>query len=317
MDNEIKSPGRILADEMYAEPEVVQQPVSDSEDVKPEEPVIDPEKVEEPTAEQEDDELEITSLSQLAEHLETEPDWLNGLKTTQKVNGQDVEFSISDAIETHMKVEAADDYLSSAKTQAKAIIEDASNQKESIAATGAVFSELVKELEAEIGKDEIDLAKLRKDDPAEHAARKLEYKERQERLEAIKQKAIDSVKAVADTTASQQIEEMKADLPNQQKILLERIPEWSDVEKAQEEQPKVFQYLSDEGYGAEDIKVASYNGRLMSLAIKAMRYDESKQKSNAAKKKVTKIPKMLKPGTKKDESNTSSDATDRVALLYG
>lgn len=180
-----------------------------------------------------------------------------------------------------------------------------------------MFGELVQTLEAEINGTEEDWNKLRRDDPAEYAARRDEQRERQAKLEAIKQQAAGTAQQTAAATEEQYNKQLEESLPVEREILLERVPEWKDAEKASHEQQEVYNWLTADGYSPEDIKIASYNGKLMSLAVKAMRYDQSKQKSEAAKKKVTTIPKILKPGTKKDASNASEQPTDRVGVLYG
>jgi hypothetical protein len=318
---EIKSPGRMLADEMYSPAPVVEKqedPVIEAEDLveQPVEDVEDVDGVAEPSNNEDEDGDSIVSLAQLAEHLETDDDFLKGLKTTQKVNGKDVEFSISEAIDTHMKVSAADDYLSDAKMQAKSIIEQAEQEKGSVVATGAVFAKLLSDIEKEFQSEKVDWDKLRREDPAEYAAKREETRDKKERLDEIKRQAVEQLEKGTADSENIRMHQLEADLPRNKEILLDRIPDWKDAKKAAEEQPEVFKYLKND-FSPEEIKLASYNGKLLALAIKAMRYDQSKTKSDAAKKKVTKIPKMLKPGPKKDEGNASHDQNDRVALLYG
>ena len=90
------------------------------------------------------------------------------------------------------------------------------------------------------------------------------------------------------------------------------------TEKAEKEVQEVLEYLRKDGFSDEHIKTASWNGRLMALATKAHRYDQMKSKSQAAKKKVTKIPKVLKPGSQKpSKSNATTGKKDRVEILYG
>ena len=59
-------------------------------------------------SEEQVEEVEITTVEELAEHFQIDPEWIQNLKITQKVNGQPVEFSIAEALATHRKVAAAD-----------------------------------------------------------------------------------------------------------------------------------------------------------------------------------------------------------------
>ena len=68
----------------------------------------------------------------------------------------------------------------------------------------------------------------------------------------------------------------------------------------------------------DQIVEIAYNGKLMGHLIRSMRYEKSKGKVEAAKKKVLKIPpKTLKPGKAEEKPQPKADANDRVSILYG
>jgi hypothetical protein len=239
------------------------------------------------------EEIEVQSLSQLAEHLETDPDWIMGLKTKAKIRGEEVEFSIKDAIETYQKVESADSYLREAKEK------------------GAAHA-----MNADLNSDE--MKRLRNEDPAEYAARKADYGERKKALDGLKQAARQRYEQTLQAINEEREKARKEALPEEQDALLTRVPEWRDIEKAEKEVTQVLEYLSKDGFSDEDIKTASWNGRLMAMATKAYRYDMAKGKTEAAKKKITRIPKILKPGNQKPaSSNATKGKKDRVDILYG
>ena len=323
----VSSPGVQLADDFYGtpEPEAVEKtaPESDDKVVESEDLVSEPEdtgdtdSVAEPSNNESDDGDNIQSLSQLAEHMETDSDFFKGLKTTEKVNGKDVEFSISEAIDTHMRVSAGDDYLSDAKAQAKSIIESATGEQENLAGTAAVFGALLKEAEALVGHEVDGLAELRVNDPAEYAAKKLELNERAQLLTSIRQRAGQAISKTTEDAKAFHIADLEKNLPAQVELLHARIPEWSkDTALAKKEQADVHKYMQTD-FDSDEVQEASYNGKVLALAVKAMRYDNAKNKSDAARKKVVKIPKMLKPGVKKEEGKVSPSGNDRVGILYG
>lgn len=272
-------------------------------------------------SEEQVEEVEITTVEELAEHFQIDPEWIPNLKITQKVNGQPVEFSISEALATHMKVAAADSYLAEAKQKAKAIEEEARQKEQAVVSTLASFSKLVESVEAELDKDikNIDWNRLREDDPAEYAAKKADIKERRERLDKMKQEAAASYQETLRKAAEAQQKLLQERLPQEQQIFLERVPEWLDSEKKAQERDELVKYLSEEGFSEQDIQVAAFNGRLLALAVKAMRYDKAKTRSEAAKKKVVKIPKVMKPGSKSKPTPKPNgvEKKDAVSILYG
>lgn len=318
----LQSPGASLADEMYGKPE----PEPGPEKPEVEEPEVEVEaKAEEAEVEAEveteveTDEVEVQTLEQLAEHLETDPDWIRGLTVTEKVNGKEVEVSLSDALATHRKVTAGDDYLADAKAKAKDLISSADEDKQVVAASAATLNAILLEVEAEINgdmKDE-DWAKLRRDDPAEYSAKKEEIRERRARLDDMKQRAMSAFSETSTKLTEKQEAARKAALPEEYDKFLKRVPEWNDDEVAAKESKQIGEYLKANGHTPEEIKIASYNGNLMAYIRNSMLYEQSKGKLDVAKKKVTKIPKVLKPGKPAEQKPTDGNKDDRVSILYG
>jgi len=330
MTDEIKSPGSLLADEMYATPAV--DPVNGAKDpallVEPDpavetDPVIEPDddapEIKAEDENNEDEGVDIHTFEELAEHLETDTDFLRGLSVTEKVNGKQIEVPIAEALATHRKVKAADSYLSEAKDKAKTIVDEVAQQKERYAESIAEFAVLIQSVEQELEGDikKTDWAGLRKDDPAEYSAKTLEVKERRDRLLGMRQQAAQTYQQLVAQSTEKEEQQKIESLPQEQEALLSRIPEWSDESKAAKEQTEVVSYLTADGFSEQEIGVASFNGKLLAMAIKAMRYDNSKDKSQAAKKKVVKIPKVLKPGSKSSDAKPNASGDDPVSILYG
>src|SRR5688572_4092042 len=166
------------------------------------EPAAEPEPTDPPAepapTEGETEEVEISTVAELAEHLEVEPDFLKGLKVSEKVNGNEVQFSIAEALATHRKVQAADTYLADAKTKAKALIDESTQQKQAWATSVAEIGALLQEVESGITADAGALTeKLKTNDPAMYAVKQNELRERKERLAALRQKAQLGIQAAA------------------------------------------------------------------------------------------------------------------------
>jgi hypothetical protein len=113
---------------------------------------------------------------------------------------------------------------------------------------------------------------------------------------------------------------MQQRLPQEREKLLARIPEWSDGGKAKVEQKEVFEYLTNEGYQQHEIVALIHSGPALAMAVKAMRYDAAKSKSQTIKQKLVTIPKkVLKPGPKPAAAAkpNGADFADTVSVLYG
>ena len=349
---DIKTPSQERAETLYGEetPQDEPSPVEESEEVSQEpareaesddEPVAerqepeaeedaedssgaaeddDAEVAEQKAADEDDDEQYMTTIEELAEHLETDPDFIQSLKVQQKVNGEMVDVSIADALSTHRKVLAADNVLSEAKEKRNELLAEATKEREEAGERLAVMGTLVTELEQEYSSliDGADMDRLRQDDPQEWNAKKTELREKQERIESLKEKAAAAYRDMVQSANQKMQEQRLQRLPQEQEILLDRVPEWQDEEKATQERKKVVQYLNDQGFAESEISAAGFSGKALAIAVKAMRYDQLEgKKANLRSKKVVTIPKVTKPGTKSEDRKPQQKPKDRASLLYG
>jgi hypothetical protein len=327
-----KSPGALLADNFYGSDDPQPKP---AQEPAPAEEVIDDavqlsEEGQEEQAEEasedvasdqgpEDEGFEVTTVEQLAEHLETDAEWLQNLEITQKVNGKEIPVKIADALATHRKVKAGDSYLADAKSRAKGILDDLNAQQEQLNTAIVTAGTLIKAVEDQIEEDvnSVDWAKLRQQDPAEYSVKKDEVRERRDKLQRMRAEALAGYQQVTAQMQQQQEAARLAQLPREQEILVEKIPEWADQEASSKEKEDLVNYLTNEGFDQSEIEFLSYNGKALAVMIKAMRYDKSKGKADVAKKKVRKIPKVLKPGPDHGEQPSKPKKDDPVSILYG
>jgi hypothetical protein len=322
----VQSPGALLADQMYAAPaEPEPETPTDEVETPPEDEVETPvdeqeetQEVQEPVAANED-EVEVTSLEQLAEHLETDPDWIRGLSVTEKVNGQEVEVSLSDALRTHRQVTAGDEYLADAKTKAKDLIESSTQDKQIVAASAATLGVILNEAKALVDGDmsEADWKRLRREDPAEYSAKKEEIRERRAAIAAVEQKAMAAISQTTTGMNESQRAARDKNLPKEREIFLGLVPDWNDSDVAAKESVEVTEYLKSHGHSPEEIEMAAYNGKLLAYVRNSMMWERSKNKIDASKKKVVKIPKVMKPGKAAEDTKPKGGGDDPVSILYG
>lgn len=255
--------------------------------------------------------------STLEEGQELGEDWLNGLKVPVKVNGEAVDATFKDLVDGFQMREASERRLAEAKAKAKEITESVSEQAAAVDAQFATAAELIKNAEAFLTDDiaNANLAELREKDPAEYAAKHADFTKRRERIEFIKREAVDAYqKGVAQQqrVAQQKREELRQ---VEQARLLESLPDWKDEAKAKSEKKELVQYLLSEGFEEQDI-MSAIDHRLIMMARKAMLYDKGKSRSEAMKKKVAKVPKVIKPGAKQPGKKPERP-TDPASILYG
>jgi len=168
-------------------------------------------------------------------------------------------------------------------------------------------------MEKSFNKDEssVNWEQLRQQDPAEWSAKREEFKQRREDIERTKREAVDSYKSTVAQAEYETKERQQQYLQEQAQQLIERLPEWKDPNTAKAEKTAVAEYLLNQGFTQEDISAAS-DHRMVIMARKAMLYDKGKDKAGVVEKKITKIPKVLKPGSPKPQEQVNRERQNQV-----
>jgi hypothetical protein len=309
-----RRPLSLLASEMFGadfhgeikeEPDNVEPPEDPGESEEPETPEEgheEPEELGEP--EEAGEEEPISSLQELIEHNEWDPEWVHALKVPVKVDGKPAEATLQDLVASYQMKEAAEKRLEDAKAKAKTLHQELAEKSEALQGQFAVAAKIVERAEALLDKDaaSIDWKALREDDPAEYSAKKAEIAERRQEVERMKRDAAEDYRKATEKQWQETRQQQQQRLQAEQAALLEKLPEWGDQTKAAEEKTQLASYLISQGFTEHDVMGAS-DHRLIVLARKAMLYDTGKARTDAAKKKVAKVPKVLKPGAPKPKEH--------------
>jgi hypothetical protein len=297
------------------EPEPVVEPEGEPEVVEPGVELDEAAEVE-PEGEGEDF---ISSFSEFADflkaekELEVDPEWLENLTIEGKVNGETRQYPIKDLKAAIQKYEAADEVLSSAKEKAKAEREAVAQQVTELSSQYSVVSGLVQQAEKLLSDEAsgIDWAALRTDDPAEYSAKREELRERQAAIDAVKNGAATEYqqwKVHAEQASRGEYEDF---LRAQHDALLERVPEWKDQDVAVQEKAELAKFLEDQGFTKEELSTVA-DHRLILLARMAKMGVSNVTSKDVARKKIAKIPKVMKPGAPKPQEQVNRDKLEEL-----
>ena len=133
---------------------------------------------------------------------------------------------------------------------------------------------------------------LRADDPAEYAAKKADYQNRQTQISSLYQKALDQRGELAATDT----EGLKVKLAEEKQSLLKAIPDWTDPDKYQKGWTEAGTYAQTLGFSSEEFN-STADHRVLVLLDKARQFDELQKGSAKVTKRVRKAPKIAKPGS--------------------
>ena len=145
----------------------------------------------------------------------------------------------------------------------------------------------------------IDWNTLRETDPIEYVTTREQYREAQEKVQAMHNQR-------AQAQQSQQVEMNKAQhqmLQVEKGKLVEALPEWGDPEKQKELSANLQSYAKDQGFSAEELN-SLIDHRSVLVLLKAQKYDQL-QNSDVKSKKLKNKPKVIRSGTGTTSKGTS------------
>jgi hypothetical protein len=258
----------------------------------------------------------IASSADLLKHLEADPEWFDALKVPVKVDGKQSEVTIRDLVKNYQIGAAAEHRLEEAKAKAASVASEIAARKQELENQFAVAAALIKKAEEEIDRDVagINWAQLREEDPANYAARKADIEERRRNVDKLKSDAIAAWQQQSKQAQEESARLLAEKLAEEHEALLAAIPAWKDEATRKNEKAALAKYLMENyRFSQEDI-ASAVDHRLVVLAHKARLYDESQSKIDTAKKRVSKVPKVLKTASAPE---TAPVKRDPVAILYG
>lgn len=298
------------------------QPEEDREEPEgqpePEEEKASSKETEEAEPESEQEELPDT-LNGFAEALGVEPDHLaSHLKVNVKVNGEDREVTLADAIKGH---QLESDYrlkTSELAEQRRAIEAEAAQFNERWQGEFNRLNQAIETAEGLIGgRSQEELAQLLENDPQE-------YLRIQAQDQALKGK-LDQARQERDKMIQEQREKQHQDIArwrqSQQNILRSRMPELGDPAKLSKFESDAKTYLQGKGYNDQEISFffsGPYDARQILVLADAARYSALQKGKSEVSKKLKGLPKVQKPGVSQDRKGEEAKLTasrDRLRRL--
>jgi len=121
--------------------------------------------------------------------------------------------------------------------------------------------------------------------------------------------------ALHQQAQADQQQQLHAHLQNEQTKLLEAIPDWKNPETAKAEQKAMRDYLAQSGFQEQEINSIA-DHRAVSIARKAMLYDQMVAQANAAAKQVRSAPpKVERPGAATQDTRATDGRTEAMKTL--
>ena len=306
-------------DKPSPEPEKVED--AETGDAQPDEDVPDAAPAEEPegeepegesAAEEATGEMPIDTEAELLEHFGMPLEQFRATKMSFNVDGMPTEATIGQLIDSYQLTDAARHRLDQAKSIAQKESEAWATKHQEMDKERHVLAALVAYEEQALARDikAVDPS-LRDTDPAEWSARMTEFQQRRDHLDGVKNAARAQYDANQRALAEQTQAVRDTFTAEQAQILLQKLPEWQDETKANAEKAQLQQFLLNRGFEQRELAELTDHRHLL-LVRDAWLYRQSRGQVDTAKKKVAKVPRIMKPGAPKPAEQRASE---RLAAL--
>jgi len=281
---------RLEAQEEVSEPMEAEAEVTE-EDNQPE---VEPD---------EDDEDDADDVEESDEDDDYEDDEQEPQETLYKVkvDGEEVEVNLDEALQGYQRHKTFTKRSMELAEQRKAAEQEAAEAKQARDYYAQQLEVLSQQISQTIPQ-EPDWVGLAKEVTAEeYNAIRAEYDTRKANLEKVEQER----QAVAQQQAAENEKYLKEHLAAQRAEMLNRIPQWKDEERRNDERVKVIQYAESVGFSQQEIEQAT-DARAIELLYKAMQWDNLQRKKPTAKKRTKQAPKMAKAGQPRTKKQVAS-----------
>ena len=255
------------------------------------------------------EEMTIEEWNQLAEYLDADPSDLYSLKVnfdTPEGTKQATIEQLKDAYKEQEKLRVESAKVEQARAQMQQQWTQAARQlqqKEHEAA--ALLQHVEQQFYQEMAQ--VDWNWLRQNNPAEFAAMRLQYQERQNQLANLRADAAIRYENAQREQAQVQVAQEREFLQHEAQLLYRAIPEWRDEQVAQREKAEIAHFLLSRGYSPQYVAGIKAHREVL-LARDAMRL--AKTQSTVAKNKVFKLgSKTLKPGSRTGRAEQNNETT--------
>lgn len=312
---DVSSAAQALEDRWTEEEENLETPEDQhEEEVQEEDPAeeeIEAESESENPDEQ-DEEAQFETTEDLAEALGMDMEtFLSTIKTTRKVNGEVEEVTLAELRDGNMKEADYRRKTTELAEQRKALDAERAQKTEQLQTGLEQVSAMLTNAEQALQNEynAVNWDELKEYDKEDYLIKEAEFRKRWDKIQQDRQ-AVQS--QTYELRQQQQAEEQTflRDMINKEaELLANAIPSWDNREAREKDQADLNAFLVKNGFSEAEflLQTDQYGNithpglvdhRIIPLLIDAMKYRSLGEQKETAKKKVKKLPPVIKPGNK-------------------
>jgi hypothetical protein len=261
----------------------------------------------------EDESEPIATVRELVEHLEADPAWFDTLKVDVKVHDKASQVPLREIIDNYERDQAAGERLEQAKAKSAQAQQELAQRQAEIDLQYEQAAKLVLMSEQQVLAEyaQTNWDQLQKEDPALWSAERVRLREKWDGIQQTRMQVRESVVQLKEKQAAEDMENRRVREQEQSQLLMQAIPkvspDWGDPVKAPEVRNRLATYLTGQyGYSSQEIEQL-LDHREVIIAEKARLWDESQGKVQLTKKRIRTVPRVMKPGARKEPAAINLD----------
>ena len=209
-----------------------------------------------------------------------------------KIDGEDGEATIDELINSYQLRKTAQKRLEEVSVQRKAVEAERASTEQARQQYEQALNMLAAQIQQSYApKDQAHWDALFESDPLEYVRQRDQERDAQTKAQAVQ---------------AEQLRLRQVKLAEEQKRLLELVPEWKDPEVEAREKAAIVTYAQSKGFTSQELGNA-IDSKYVDLMRKAYLYDNLQSQKPIAAKKVKTAPKMVKSGQPKTKGDSATE----------
>jgi len=259
-------------------------------------------------------EYSFETLDEVAEAAGMEIDDFLKIKANTLVDGVAGEVTLGELLKGH-QLESSFTRKNQAWVEQKRHAEqEFEAQREKLADHFQITTEVFNHAQQALVSDfeSVNWAELQASDTEQYQRLRQQFGERQGRLNHAIKLATERLQKAREEQEAAKEDKRNRDIAREQEMLAAKVPEWQDEERRSKEAAEIGKYLLSVGFEADEISNLT-DHRMMILARAALGLaGPTKKQVDLAKKKVKKVPRLVKSGAQKPRG---SDDSKKISAL--
>lgn len=230
-----------------------------------------------------------------------------------KIDGQPGQANLADLLKSYQLEGHVNKRSMELAEQRKAFEAERDSQVQAFSERLTVVDQLITQNEQSLLAEYqgINWAELEATDPGRYAAMQQKFAVKAQQIQQMKDQANQVLSNHRQELAQQNQAQHEQMLVKEQEAMLSANPAWADEATRTADFAAINEYAASKGFTPEEMGQI-YDHRILAVLNDARKVNQIQSKAEIAKKRIKKVPKVLKPGAAKSKQQNQQARSDKL-----